>query len=75
MTQNYRELTGKEKRMIKSWLLLSAPTMTRNMVACRLTVSAICLASATTIAHSARSSVLIYCQQSRSCKPYSNRNR
>ncbi len=34
MSNNYRELTGREKQRIKSWLLLSAPTTTKSTAAC-----------------------------------------
>ena len=74
MSNNNRELTGKEKRQIKK-LITSLCASYDKEYGCLPLVTVRCLVSATPTAVYAATSVNLYFQQSRSCKLYSSRSR
>ena len=63
MSNNYRELTGREKQRIKSWLLLSVPTTTKSTAACHWTVTVQCWVSVLPTAHYADISASLSCRK------------
>lgn len=75
MSNNYRELTGREKQRIKSWLLLSAPTTTKSTAACHWTVTVQCWESALPTAHYADIFASLSCRKMQGWKPYSRKHR
>ena len=75
MSNNYRELTGREKQRIKSWLFLSAPTTTKSTAACHWTVTVQCWGSALPTAHYADISASLSCRKMQGWKPYSRKHR